>query len=182
MYVMMDGKLTTAEVTKVRAITNIEGANITQVGGTSLTGRDWSSDFQNLQNLDVALSTRASELTLSNLYNAYNTRSVNRNYAVVRKLIGQDLTSGYSTTFSIGRRYKKIYFKSTAATNFRLYWAPDSTYDYLVEITNQTSITYYESTAADMDSWRSYAYFKIEIDPAGVAGDTFDLIVVAFTG
>jgi hypothetical protein len=39
--------------------------NISRVGGTALTGRDWSQDFAKLQNLDVALSTRASESTLS---------------------------------------------------------------------------------------------------------------------
>ena len=39
--------------------------NLTQVGGTSLTARDWSQDFAKLQNLDVGLSTRASESTLS---------------------------------------------------------------------------------------------------------------------
>jgi hypothetical protein len=30
--------------------------NITKVGGTAVTGRDWSSDFAKLQNLDIALS------------------------------------------------------------------------------------------------------------------------------
>jgi hypothetical protein len=39
--------------------------NLTKVGGTTLTGRDWSLDFARLQNLDVLLSTRASESTLS---------------------------------------------------------------------------------------------------------------------
>jgi hypothetical protein len=39
--------------------------NITKVAGTALTGRDWSGDFAKLQNLDTALSTRASESTLS---------------------------------------------------------------------------------------------------------------------
>jgi len=39
--------------------------NITKVAGTSLTSRDWSGDFAKLQNLDTALSTRASESTLS---------------------------------------------------------------------------------------------------------------------
>jgi hypothetical protein len=39
--------------------------NLTKIGGTALTGRDWSGDFAKLQNLDVALSTRASESTLS---------------------------------------------------------------------------------------------------------------------
>jgi hypothetical protein len=38
--------------------------NITKVAGTALTGRDWSDDFAKL---DVALSTRASESTLSAL-------------------------------------------------------------------------------------------------------------------
>jgi hypothetical protein len=41
--------------------------NITKVAGVALTGRDWSSDFAKLQNLDVALSSRASESTLSGL-------------------------------------------------------------------------------------------------------------------
>jgi len=41
--------------------------NLTQVGGTALTARDWSGDFAKLQNLDTALSTRASESTLSGL-------------------------------------------------------------------------------------------------------------------
>jgi hypothetical protein len=41
--------------------------NITKVAGTALTGRDWSLDFAKLQNLDVALSTRATEATLSGI-------------------------------------------------------------------------------------------------------------------
>jgi hypothetical protein len=39
--------------------------NLAQVSGTALTARDWSADFAKLQNIDVALSTRASESTLS---------------------------------------------------------------------------------------------------------------------
>jgi len=39
--------------------------NLTQISGTTLTARDWSQDFAKLQNLDVALSSRASESTLS---------------------------------------------------------------------------------------------------------------------
>jgi hypothetical protein len=38
--------------------------NLAKVAGTALTGRDWSSDFARLQNIDVALSSRASESTL----------------------------------------------------------------------------------------------------------------------
>jgi len=41
--------------------------NISQVGGTALTGRDWSGDFAKLQNLDTTLSSRASETTLSGI-------------------------------------------------------------------------------------------------------------------
>jgi len=41
--------------------------NLTQISGTSLTARDWSQDFAKLQNLDTALSSRASESTLSAL-------------------------------------------------------------------------------------------------------------------
>jgi hypothetical protein len=41
--------------------------NLAKVAGTALTGRDWSQDFLKLQNLDVALSTRASEATLNNM-------------------------------------------------------------------------------------------------------------------
>jgi hypothetical protein len=33
--------------------------NISKVAGTALTGRDWSSDFAKLQNLDVSLTTQA---------------------------------------------------------------------------------------------------------------------------
>jgi len=33
--------------------------NISKVGGTAITGRDWSNDFAKLQNLDVALSVLA---------------------------------------------------------------------------------------------------------------------------
>jgi len=40
---------------------------LTKVSEVALTGRDWSSDFAKLQNLDVALSTRASESTLSGI-------------------------------------------------------------------------------------------------------------------
>jgi hypothetical protein len=39
--------------------------NLSKIGGTALTGRDWSGDLAKLQNLDVLLSSRASESTLS---------------------------------------------------------------------------------------------------------------------
>jgi len=40
--------------------------NITKVAGTALTARDWSGDLAKLQNLDVLLSTRASDVALKN--------------------------------------------------------------------------------------------------------------------
>ena len=41
--------------------------NLTKVAGRAQTGRDWSADFAKLQNLDVLLSSRASESTLSSI-------------------------------------------------------------------------------------------------------------------
>jgi hypothetical protein len=41
------------------------GTEIVKVSKAVITGRDWSSDFAKLQNLDVSLSTRATEATLS---------------------------------------------------------------------------------------------------------------------
>jgi hypothetical protein len=48
-------------------VITLTSVNLTQVGGTALTARNWSQDFARLQNIDVALSTRASEATLSAL-------------------------------------------------------------------------------------------------------------------
>lgn len=39
--------------------------NIVKIAGTNLTPRNWSNDFEKLQNLDTLLSTRASETRLS---------------------------------------------------------------------------------------------------------------------
>jgi len=52
--------------------------NLTQIGGTSLTGRDWSQDFAKLQNLDTALSSRASESTLSSIAGALASRATDK--------------------------------------------------------------------------------------------------------
>jgi hypothetical protein len=41
------------------------GTEIVKVSKTAQTGRDWSADLAKLQNLDVLLSSRASEATLS---------------------------------------------------------------------------------------------------------------------
>jgi hypothetical protein len=50
---------------RVTAEVSLGELNLVKVAGTALTPRDWSQDFAKLQNLDVALSTRASEATLS---------------------------------------------------------------------------------------------------------------------
>jgi hypothetical protein len=52
--------------------------NISRVGGTAVTGRDWSQDFAKLQNLDVALSSRASESTLSAIAGALASRATDK--------------------------------------------------------------------------------------------------------
>jgi len=65
--------------------------NITKVAGTALTGRDWSLDFARLQNIDVALSTRASEATLASVRDrlpASLTAAGNFRIAVVEDAVG----------------------------------------------------------------------------------------------
>ncbi|MCC5990207.1 MAG: hypothetical protein LM558_01680 [Thermosphaera sp.] len=52
--------------------------NLSRVAGTSLTARDWSLDFARLQNIDVALSSRASESTLSAIAGALATRATDK--------------------------------------------------------------------------------------------------------
>ncbi|MEM1523414.1 MAG: hypothetical protein QXU69_10315, partial [Thermofilaceae archaeon] len=48
-------------------VSAIQPRNIARWGGTALTGRDVTQDLAKLQNLDTALSTRASETTLSSI-------------------------------------------------------------------------------------------------------------------
>jgi len=50
-------------------VASLPTLNLQEIGGTPLTGRNWSDDFAKLQNLDVQLSTRASEATLSDIKN-----------------------------------------------------------------------------------------------------------------
>ena len=54
-------------LTEITGTIPISSIDIEKIAGTQLTGRDWSVDFEKLQNLDVALSTRASETTLSSI-------------------------------------------------------------------------------------------------------------------
>jgi len=53
------------------AYVNVAGqtvnTNIISIRGQNLTSRDWSLDFEKLQNIDVLLSSRASESTLSSI-------------------------------------------------------------------------------------------------------------------
>ncbi|MEM1908169.1 MAG: hypothetical protein QXT79_02230 [Thermofilaceae archaeon] len=55
----------TVGLAKSTDVSAIQPRNIARWGGTTLTGRDITQDIAKLQNLDVALSTRASESTLS---------------------------------------------------------------------------------------------------------------------
>jgi hypothetical protein len=63
--------------------------NLAKVAGTTLTGRDWSSDFARLQNIDVPLSSRASEATLSGIAGQLDVK-----LSVLSRLIkwGRDVT------------------------------------------------------------------------------------------
>jgi len=74
--------------------------NLTQISGTALTARDWSSDFAKLQNLDISLSTRASESTLAaiksktdNLDVLLSTRASEGTLAAVRDRLPSSLTT-----------------------------------------------------------------------------------------
>jgi len=176
MYVMMDGKLTTAEVTKVRAITNIEGANITQVGGTALTGRDWSSDFQNLQNLDVALSTRATEATLSAFANKFRYET----HVNIVNVSGGDasITQTHDVTITF-RVYKGIAFTVSSPTTINIYASPDNTFNKLYNIISVSNVTEYVTSDVDVIKLVPWRYIRVEIVGTGTAGDTYDLLVVA---
>ncbi len=176
MYVMMDGKLTTAEVTKVRAITNIEGANITQINGTALTARDWSSDFQNLQNLDVAMSTRASESTLSSI----NAKTRSTWDTTIVNVIGGDASVTQTHDITTGYKiYKGIAFTSSSATTLNIYVSPDNTFNNLFKVISISSVTEYVTSDVDIVKLFPWRYIRVEVIGTGVAGDTYDLFVVA---
>lgn len=57
-------KFSVNDTTVVNVLKEDDPLNIAQISGTNLTPRDWSNDFAKLQNLNVELSTRASEVTL----------------------------------------------------------------------------------------------------------------------
>lgn len=63
------------------AYVNVAGqtvnTNAVSIRGQNLTPRDWSLDFEKLQNIDVLLSTRASESTLSSISSDISTISSN---------------------------------------------------------------------------------------------------------
>ncbi len=176
MYVMMDGKLTTAEVTKVRAITNIEGANITQINGTALTARDWSSDFQNLQNLDVAMSTRASESTLVGIYNRLRSQS----WTVIANVSNGDAsvnqTHDFTTTYRV---YKGIVISVSSPTTINIYVSPDNTFNNMYNIISASNVTEYITSDVDVIKLMPWRFIRVEIIGTGVVGDTYDLLAVA---
>jgi hypothetical protein len=68
---LLSGALASKATDKLRVsvvdVIPLSPFNLTQISGTTLTGRDWSQDFAKLQNLDTTLSSRASESTLSTL-------------------------------------------------------------------------------------------------------------------
>jgi hypothetical protein len=63
---MLKNALESVGLDKLRVVAEVTlgELNLTRVSGATLTARDWSQDFAKLQNLDVALSSRASESTL----------------------------------------------------------------------------------------------------------------------
>jgi len=49
--VLIDGQEQVAQITNIGRVTTLDG-----ISGVGLTGRDWSLDFQKLQNVDISLS------------------------------------------------------------------------------------------------------------------------------
>jgi hypothetical protein len=68
----------------------VQPRNLTQIAGTALTGRDWSGDFQKLQNLDVFLSTRASESTFRDAVSASGSVAAANNTAGLSVSVNND--------------------------------------------------------------------------------------------
>jgi len=62
-YYFIEVKAGAVSITSGQNVTTL--TDIQSISGVALSGRDWSADFSHLGNLDVLLSTRASESTLS---------------------------------------------------------------------------------------------------------------------
>ncbi len=88
--------------------------NITKVAGTALTGRDWSLDFMKLQNLDVALSSRASEATqLMHFANDYNPLTIDLGIARTDELIESNVIAFCVVDATSGATYSLKLFNTT---------------------------------------------------------------------
>jgi hypothetical protein len=151
-----------------------------------------------LGQLDVLLSTRASEATLSAIKNALASVGTdtllttpdnppNLNIAlsahrdallaeehVYEQLIGVDETLAQSVTLDTkGHKLVEVWATATAATTFTLEFSNDNT----------NWVTYYTSAAAETEYkntlWNGFRYVRLSSAAAGVAGDTVTLILAA---
>jgi hypothetical protein len=171
----------------------------------ALKGAD-SKDFSTLETdvesvlgqLDVLLSTRASETTLSAIKNALASvgtdelltipdnppnldiaLSAHRDALlaeehVYAQLIGADETVAQSVTLDTkGHKLVEVWAEATAATTFTLEFSND----------NINWVTYYTSAAAETEYkntlWNGFRYVRLSSAAAGVAGDTVTLILAA---
>jgi hypothetical protein len=118
-----------------------------------------------LGQLDVLLSTRATEATLA----ALRDKLLN----VYSQLIGADLTVAQSTTLDVdGRTLLEIHAASSAATDYTLEASADNTNFF-------TLATWAAVTAID-ETWTiGWRYIRLSSAAAGVAGDTVTLVLSA---
>ena len=149
--------------------------NLSHISNQPQTPRDWSSDLQMLQNLDVLLSTRASENTLITL----NSKFRYEGHLTPIDIRGGDASITQTHDVVAGYRvYKGIAFSSSAATTINVYASPDDTFTKLYplfSVSNTTSFITGDIEVVKLIPWR---IIRIEIVGTGVSGDTYDLLVV----
>ncbi|RDD53103.1 MAG: hypothetical protein BA066_06135, partial [Candidatus Korarchaeota archaeon NZ13-K] len=108
--------------------------DISKVSGTSLTGRDWSLDFAKLQNIDVLLSTRASESTLGAIAGALASKATDKlRVSVVDPLPGMADPTTSGTLIGLvgtgGRGYVRLFADSTTYTVTSTSWTTVKRYN-----------------------------------------------------
>lgn len=133
-----------------------------------------------LAQLDVALSTRASESTLSSILAQLDiTLSALRDALlgeehVYSQTINADETVAQSITLDTkGHKLLEVWAEASAATTFTLEFSNDNT-NWVTYYTSATAETEYKKTL-----WCGFRYVRLSSAAAGAAGDTVTLILSA---
>jgi len=105
----------------------VQPRNLTQIAGTALTGRDWSGDFAKLQNLDVLLSTRASESTFRDAVSASGSVAAASNTAGLAVSVNNDFRDLIHFRVTLGGAGNIYVEASFDGTNFFTMWSKSLT-------------------------------------------------------